>query len=1356
MNKNATLFIGKPSIKSFFRKLALSVVLLTGAGGTVEAQYCIPSWFTGCSSNDDLNSFSLTGQGASTISDLNTGCGPLNGYEDKTTTIPPVDLMQGGTYTGTATTNFGSDEYLQIWIDLDSNMVFDPSEAVMPVYGPFGLSNPANFSISLPITAPVGLRRMRAMVVYNQWMSIDPCGGYSFGEVHDYMVNILPAPPCSGTPAITAISPAGPVVSCAGATQTISITVPIASGYSFQWQQSVNGGVTWTNVGTNSTSYTFSVTGNADYRVYVTCNASNLSDTSAVVTVTATPPTYAALPYFQDFESWTNYCSTSDIPDGAGTNWTNSPSTGDSSWRRDDQGATANWSATWGTYFPSSISGIHSARFPSVTQPSSRGNLDLYLDASQQTGNKALYFYFINDNTFGGGDSLTIWLSDNGGSSFSQIGSFDSAFAWKKRYVDVPSNSAQTIIRFQGKVINWDGSDIGLDSVYVAQPCTGTPLAGTLNPAGPVSGCPGNSYTLESIGGSMAGNLGYQWQQSIDNGSSWTNVPGGDFLYTTPALYDTTLFRLIVTCNGSGLADTTDPVVFNISSPLYASLPYIQDFEGWQSFCDVSDVPSLNWLNKPETGDLSWRRDDEGATANWINPAGGMYSTPSFTGNHSARFHTWFANWSSWGDLDLFIDCSIPGTKELQFHHINESGSDEIQIWLSTDGGATFSQLQSWTTAVTWTLRSLPIVSNSAQTVIRFRAVSDFSDDIGIDNVKVLMPCAGTPDAGSIDSLVACSGQDFNLTTTGTTLAGGITYQWQESPNGATFTDIPGANQSSYVGNITSPTWYRLIVNCTNSGVADTTNALLVQLGDFYFCYCHSAAQGTAGSDIGNVLIRRQPSNTIVLNNGVATPLTNNPAADKASTNFTLLPPTDLYLDSVYRFTVTQITSGPYEPAVVAIYMDLDTNGVFHPTNEKIMQRSTSLNTQTATDTFRIPANAPIGITGMRVVLVEGAFAFPDPCLSYNVGETEDYLVYINYPPCDGATNPGVARISDTLLCPGFPFTLTDTTHEKFRSQMTWNWQESTDGIIWTDIPGTDSMDVVNMISGTVKTWYRLAMHCGATSTSTYSLPVYLNIKAPYECYCESFANGGSSDMTDVGAFTIGNYIFNAGGPPLNNPVAVKAHTGYPGPVITLYTDSTYQLSLYQIMRDGNHQDAKVTLFIDFNNNFVYDTPEERVWTAYTNSTDIFINGTVDIPNTAVTNIATGMRLIINNDTGPNVPSDEACGPYFSGETEDFAVKIMPKGSMSVPGVNTGQFSFELYPNPSTGLVSVNLSSWKANETATLSVYTMTGQLVHQQEMKTIKGQTQATMDLTGWSRGVYLVELRAEGQKQVKKLSLQ
>ena len=191
-------------------------------------------------------------------------------------------------------------------------------------------------------------------------------------------------------------------------------------------------------------------------------------------------------------------------------------------------------------------------------------------------------------------------------------------------------------------------------------------------------------------------------------------------------------------------------------------------------------------------------------------------------------------------------------------------------------------------------------------------------------------------------------------------------------------------------------------------------------------------------------------------------------------------------------------------------------------------------------------------------------------------------------------------------------------------------------------------------------------------------------------------------------------------------------------------------------MRDGNHQDAKVTLFIDFNNNFVYDTPEERVWTAYTSSTDIFINGTVDIPNTAVTNIATGMRLIINNDTGPNVPSDEACGPYFSGETEDFAVKIMPKGSMSVPGVNGGQFSFELYPNPSTGLVSVNLSSWKANETATLSVYTMTGQLVHQQEMKTIQGQTQATMDLTGWSRGVYLVELRAEGQKQVKKLSLQ
>ncbi len=1353
MDYSFTKFIEKLSLKHYLLP-ALTTLALAGTVTESSAQYCIPTYDFGCGSTDDINSFTLTGQGTSTISDLNTGCGPNNGYEDRTSVFPAIDLMQGGTYTGTVSTNFSSNEYVQVWIDFDSNTVFSPSEAVTAITGPFGSGSPANISVAIPINAPTGLKRMRVRLIYNQPNNFDPCLLFNFGETHDYMANILPAPPCAGTPAITSINPAGPISSCAGATQTLTVSIPIASGYTFQWQQSVNGGVSWSNVGTNDPFYTFTVTGNALYRVYITCANSSLTDTSASVAVNAAPPTYAPLPYFQDFESWTNYCDNSDIPAGAGTNWTNSPSTGDSSWRREDQGNTANWTSSFGAYFPASVSGAHSARFPSANTGGAIGTLDLYLDASQQSGDKGLYFYHINDNSFTQGDSLTLWLSTNGGSSFSQIGSFDSAFFWKKHYVPLSTNSAQTILRFQAKVYNFDWTDIGLDSVYIAAPCSGTPVAGNLSPAGPINNCPGYSYNLQVIGATMGGGITYQWQQSIDNGSTWNNVGSNSINYTTALVYDTTQYRLVVTCAGSGLSDTTDPVILNIAPPVYATLPYVQDFEAWTNACDVSDVPSNNWLNTPATGDLSWRRDDEGASANWFLPNDGAYTPPSFTGGHSARFHSWMANWGSWGDLDLFVDCSVPGTKELQFHQINPTGADEIQIWLSTDGGAIFNQLQSWTTATGWTFRSVPIVSNSAQTVIRFRAVSDFSDDLGIDNVKVLMPCAGAPDAGTVDSLVACSGQDFTLTTTGTTIAGGITNQWQESPDGINWTDIPGATNSQYTTSITTPTWYRLIVNCTNSSLSDTTAGMYITLGSFYFCYCNSTAQSGAGSDIGNFTVKKIPGGAIVASYGTASPLTNNPDANKIYTDNTLLPAVDFYKDSVYRFDVTQINSAGYVPSVVAIYLDLDTNGVFDPINEKIFQKVTNSLNQMAVDSFHIPANAPVGYTGLRVVMVQGASAFPDPCLSYTNGETEDYLAYINYPPCDGSTNPGVARISDTLLCPGFPFTLTDTTHEKFRSGLTWIWEESTDGVNWSEIAGTDSMDVINLTSGTQNTWYRLKMNCAATGLPSYTLPVTLTIKAPYECYCESFANGGSSDLSDIGAFSIGSYIFNSGGPHLNNPVAVKPYTGHPAPVMTLYADSSYPVALYHIIKDNNHQDAKVTLFIDYNNNFVYDVPSERVWTGFTDATNVFINSNLDIPNTAVMGIPTGMRLIINNDTGPNVPSDEACGPYTSGETEDFAVKIMPKGSMGIGHANSG-FSFDMYPNPATGLVKVKVSGLRANKEIVLGVYTITGQQVYQKKLPNSGSETEAEMDLGTMPRGVYFVELKLGAEKQVKKLIL-
>ncbi|WP_310391396.1 T9SS type A sorting domain-containing protein [Hymenobacter sp.] len=92
------------------------------------------------------------------------------------------------------------------------------------------------------------------------------------------------------------------------------------------------------------------------------------------------------------------------------------------------------------------------------------------------------------------------------------------------------------------------------------------------------------------------------------------------------------------------------------------------------------------------------------------------------------------------GRLDLYVNLSGAGTKTLTFDYINPSGTDKLDVLVSTDGGATFgaTPVLTATTNATFTAKTVTIPSTSATTVIRFQATSDFGDDdIGIDNVQL-------------------------------------------------------------------------------------------------------------------------------------------------------------------------------------------------------------------------------------------------------------------------------------------------------------------------------------------------------------------------------------------------------------------------------------------------------------------------------------------------------------------------------------------------------------------------------------------------------------------------------------------
>ena len=93
------------------------------------------------------------------------------------------------------------------------------------------------------------------------------------------------------------------------------------------------------------------------------------------------------------------------------------------------------------------------------------------------------------------------------------------------------------------------------------------------------------------------------------------------------------------------------------------------------------------------------------------------------------------------------------------------------------------------------------------------------------------------------------------------------------------------------------------------------------------------------------------------------------------------------------------VQGGDYYPDVYAAWIDYSGNGSFEAT-EKIGEFTSSSTGQLGSIDFTVPADAPVGVTRMRVrsgfIGAEEPTPF-DPCYSYIYGETEDYQVLIQF-----------------------------------------------------------------------------------------------------------------------------------------------------------------------------------------------------------------------------------------------------------------------------------------------------------------------------------------------------------------------
>jgi hypothetical protein len=275
--------------------------------------------------------------------------------------------------------------------------------------------------------------------------------------------------------------------------------------------------------------------------------------------------------------------------------------------------------------------------------------------------------------------------------------------------------------------------------------------------------------------------------------------------------------------------------------------------------------------------------------------------------------------------------------------------------------------------------------------------------------------CSGVPTAGTASAPSSiCPAVAFNLTVTGGTNGGNMSYQWQSSPTPTgTFTDIPGATTANYVmaNGINAATSFRLVVTCISSGQSATSNVVTVSLNNYLTCFCTPTY--TDGCEYGDDI------NTITLTGALGTGINqvNNPCPGlNAYTDYTSLAPTKMAVGTSYSGTINT----EFSDEGVKFWIDFNNNGLFEASEVMTSFDGVAESPLTSSYTLNIPATAPLGLHRMRVRLVyyDPVAADIDPCAEHDYGEARDYNVRI-------LPHAPTISLSASPVCEGGSVTLT-------------------------------------------------------------------------------------------------------------------------------------------------------------------------------------------------------------------------------------------------------------------------------------------------------------------------------------------
>jgi hypothetical protein len=149
-----------------------------------------------------------------------------------------------------------------------------------------------------------------------------------------------------------------------------------------------------------------------------------------------------------------------------------------------------------------------------------------------------------------------------------------------------------TFIRYN---CTWTSGDyfMNFDEISISQAavssCSGTPNTGSTTISS-ANGCAGASVTLNSSGLSSGTGIVYQWQQSLDGGTTWTNIPGATSTSATVTPSATTLYRIVTTCTNSLISSNSSTVTYSVNTCSGSITMTDQYSDGWNGASMILNV----------------------------------------------------------------------------------------------------------------------------------------------------------------------------------------------------------------------------------------------------------------------------------------------------------------------------------------------------------------------------------------------------------------------------------------------------------------------------------------------------------------------------------------------------------------------------------------------------------------------------------------------------------------------------------------------------------------------------------------------------------------------------------------------